>query len=119
MSKKSLGGDHPAIEVRGPINAYGDNRVLGGIERTVRCGQVFGFVGPSGAGTTTTIRILTTLTPAGRRDRPRPRPQRADRGGGDPGRVAVTGLGHTPMLQDVPRATPLPAFTGIHAVRVD
>ncbi|WP_327581672.1 hypothetical protein [Nonomuraea sp. NBC_00507] len=119
MSKKSLGGGHPAIEARGPIKACGDNRVLGGIDRTVRRGQVFGFVGPDGAGTTTTMRILTTLTPAGRRDRPRPRPQRADRGGGDPGRVAVTGLGHTPMLQDVPRATPLLAFTAIQTVRVD
>ncbi|MEV0491282.1 ATP-binding cassette domain-containing protein [Streptomyces atratus] len=62
MSKKSLGGDHPAIEARGLVKVYGEHRALDGIDLTVRRGQVFGFLGPNGAGKTTTIRILATLT---------------------------------------------------------
>ncbi|MEV7237136.1 ATP-binding cassette domain-containing protein [Streptomyces sp. NPDC051020] len=62
MSKKSSGGDHPAIEARGLVKVYGENRALDGIDLTIRRGQVFGFLGPNGAGKTTTIRILATLT---------------------------------------------------------
>ena len=62
MSKKSSGGDHPAIEARGLVKAYGEHRALDGIDLTIPRGQVFGFLGPNGAGKTTTIRILATLT---------------------------------------------------------
>ncbi|MBL1103053.1 ATP-binding cassette domain-containing protein [Streptomyces sp. 5-8] len=62
MSKMSLGEDHPAIEARGLVKAYGEKRALDGIDLTIRRGQVFGFLGPNGAGKTTTIRILATLT---------------------------------------------------------
>ncbi|MFJ5266906.1 ATP-binding cassette domain-containing protein [Streptomyces sp. NPDC088358] len=62
MSKKSSGGDHPAVEARGLVKVYGENRALDGIDLTIRRGQVFGFLGPNGAGKTTTIRILATLT---------------------------------------------------------
>ncbi|MGW9214050.1 ATP-binding cassette domain-containing protein [Embleya sp. NPDC055664] len=62
MSKKSSGGDHPAIEARGLVKVFGGNRALDGIDLTIGRGQVFGFVGPNGAGKTTTIRILATLT---------------------------------------------------------
>ena len=61
-SQKSWGGDHPAIEARGLVKVYGENRALDGIDLTIRRGQVFGFLGPNGAGKTTTIRILATLT---------------------------------------------------------
>ncbi|MFE9879951.1 ATP-binding cassette domain-containing protein [Streptomyces sp. NPDC005784] len=62
MSKKSSGGDHPAVEAHGLVKAYGENRALDGIDLTIPRGQVFGFLGPNGAGKTTTIRILATLT---------------------------------------------------------
>ncbi|MGW0770451.1 ATP-binding cassette domain-containing protein [Streptomyces sp. NPDC002676] len=61
MSKKSLAGDHPAIEAHGLVKVYGDKRALDGIDLTIPRGQVFGFLGPNGAGKTTTIRILATL----------------------------------------------------------
>ena len=60
MSKKSSGGDHPAIEARGLVKTYGGNRALDGIDLTIRRGQVFGFLGPNGAGKTTTTRIQAT-----------------------------------------------------------
>ncbi len=62
MSKKSPGGDRPAIETHGLVKLYGESRALDGIDLTVPRGQVFGFLGPNGAGKTTTIRILATLT---------------------------------------------------------
>ncbi|MGW7820226.1 ATP-binding cassette domain-containing protein [Streptomyces puniciscabiei] len=62
MSKKSLGGDHPAVEAHGLVKSYGDKRALDGIDLTIPRGEVFGFLGPNGAGKTTTIRILATLT---------------------------------------------------------
>ncbi|MFF8773605.1 ATP-binding cassette domain-containing protein [Kitasatospora sp. NPDC015120] len=62
MSKKSLGGDHPAVEAHGLVKVYKGNRALDGIDLTIPRGQVFGFLGPNGAGKTTTIRILATLT---------------------------------------------------------
>ncbi|MFG1809713.1 ATP-binding cassette domain-containing protein [Streptomyces sp. NPDC049040] len=62
MSKKEPSGDHPAIEARGLVKVYGQNRALDGIDLTIGRGQVFGFLGPNGAGKTTTIRILATLT---------------------------------------------------------
>ncbi|SHH79529.1 ATP-binding cassette domain-containing protein [Streptomyces sp. 3214.6] len=61
MSKKSSGADHPAVEARGLVKVYGENRALDGIDLTIGRGQVFGFLGPNGAGKTTTIRILATL----------------------------------------------------------
>jgi ABC-2 type transport system ATP-binding protein len=62
MSKNGTAGDSPAIDARGLVKVYGENRALDGIDLTVRRGQVFGFLGPNGAGKTTTIRILATLT---------------------------------------------------------
>jgi ABC-2 type transport system ATP-binding protein len=60
--KRRTAGDAPAIEARGLVKVYGENRALDGIDLTVGRGQVFGFLGPNGAGKTTTIRILATLT---------------------------------------------------------
>jgi ABC-2 type transport system ATP-binding protein len=60
MSENGVGGSPPAVEARGLVKVYGGNRVLDGIDLTVRRGQVFGFLGPNGAGKTTTIRILAT-----------------------------------------------------------
>lgn len=41
--------------------AYNGNRALDDINLTVGNGELFGFIGPDGAGKTTLIRILTTL----------------------------------------------------------
>ena len=49
------------IEVEGLTKAFGDTRVLNGIDLQVRPGEVFALLGPNGAGKTTTVRILATL----------------------------------------------------------
>ena len=51
----------PAVEIRGLEKAYGDTRALAGIDAEVRQGEIFGFIGPDGAGKTTLFRILCTL----------------------------------------------------------
>ncbi|MEJ2540663.1 MAG: ABC transporter ATP-binding protein, partial [Gemmatimonadota bacterium] len=50
-----------AVEVRGLRKRYGDTRALDGIDATIQAGEIFGFLGPDGAGKTTLFRILTTL----------------------------------------------------------
>jgi ABC-2 type transport system ATP-binding protein len=52
----------PAIEATGLSKSYGGNRVLDGVDLTVRQGAVFALLGPNGAGKTTAVRILATLT---------------------------------------------------------
>jgi ABC-2 type transport system ATP-binding protein len=51
-----------AIEAVGVTKAFGDHRVLQGLDLTVPQGTVFCLLGPNGAGKTTTVRILSTLT---------------------------------------------------------
>jgi len=46
------------------VKAYGDTRVLAGVDVRAERGRVFALLGPNGAGKTTTIRILATLTRA-------------------------------------------------------
>jgi ABC-2 type transport system ATP-binding protein len=53
-----------AIEAVGLEKAYGDVKVLSGLDLRVARGSVFALLGPNGAGKTTTVRILTTLTRA-------------------------------------------------------
>ncbi len=50
-----------AVEVRGLRKAYGETVALEGIDATVDPGEIFGFLGPDGAGKTTLFRILCTL----------------------------------------------------------
>jgi ABC-2 type transport system ATP-binding protein len=50
-----------AIETRGLVKVFGDNRAVDGIDLAVRTGTVYGVLGPNGAGKTTTIRMLATL----------------------------------------------------------
>jgi len=50
-----------AVEVRGLAKRYGDTEALRGIDVTVEPGELYGFLGPDGAGKSTLFRILTTL----------------------------------------------------------
>ena len=56
--------DDMAIEASGLAKSYRDVRVLDGVELSIPGGSVFALLGPNGAGTTTTVRILATLTEA-------------------------------------------------------
>lgn len=48
-----------AIEVKNICKSFGEKIVLDGISFKVKKGEIFGFLGPSGAGKTTLIKILT------------------------------------------------------------
>ncbi|WP_274436529.1 ATP-binding cassette domain-containing protein [Alicyclobacillus sp. ALC3] len=50
-----------AVEARGLVKVFGDNRAVDGVDLEVRAGTVYGVLGPNGAGKTTTVRMLATL----------------------------------------------------------
>ena len=50
-----------AISIENIKKSYGDTQALKGINLEVEQGELFGLIGPDGAGKTTLIRILTTL----------------------------------------------------------
>lgn len=52
--------DH-VIEVKNLKKAYGTNKVLKGVNFSVKRGTMLALLGPNGAGKTTTVRILSTL----------------------------------------------------------
>lgn len=47
------------IDIRNVSHTYGESKVLQGIELQIGKGEIFGLLGPSGAGKTTLIKILT------------------------------------------------------------
>lgn len=49
----------PILAMEGVCLSFGPKRVLDGLTFNVRRGECFGFLGPSGAGKTTTIKLLT------------------------------------------------------------
>ena len=49
------------VEVSGIHKCYGSTKALDDISFDVNYGEIFGFIGPDGAGKTTLFRILTTL----------------------------------------------------------
>ena len=53
--------DEWAVEARGLVKTFGDNRAVDGVDLKVRAGSIYGVLGPNGAGKTTTIRMLATL----------------------------------------------------------
>ena len=53
--------ESPAVEVRGLTRRYGETVALDDVSFEVGPGELFGFIGPDGAGKTTLFRILATL----------------------------------------------------------
>lgn len=52
---------NPAINIRNIRKAYGETLALKDVSFSVKPGELFGLIGPDGAGKTTLFRILTTL----------------------------------------------------------
>jgi len=50
-----------SITISNISKSYEDTKALGSINLNIKEGEIFGFIGPDGAGKTTLIRILTTL----------------------------------------------------------
>src|SRR5579863_970419 len=57
----SLANGGPAILVEGLTKSFGQVHALRGIDLAVPGGTVLGLLGPTGAGKTTAVRMLTTL----------------------------------------------------------
>jgi len=55
--------DVPVVETRGLGRTFGSVAAVCGLDLTVRAGEMFGLVGPDGAGKTTTVRLLCGLLP--------------------------------------------------------
>ncbi|MBI4735637.1 MAG: ABC transporter ATP-binding protein [candidate division NC10 bacterium] len=54
----------PAIEARGLTKRFGDLTAVDALSLSVSRGEIFGLVGPDGAGKTTTLRLLTGVMQA-------------------------------------------------------
>ena len=50
-----------AIEARNLVRSFGDNQAVDGVNLKVSRGEIYGFLGPNGAGNSTTVRVLCTL----------------------------------------------------------
>jgi ABC-2 type transport system ATP-binding protein len=50
-----------AVVVHDVVKRFGATAALAGVSFAIRAGELFGFIGPDGAGKTTLFRILTTL----------------------------------------------------------
>ncbi|HEV3062112.1 MAG TPA: ABC transporter ATP-binding protein [Vicinamibacterales bacterium] len=50
-----------AVVAQGLVKRFGSTTALDGVSCTIHPGELFGFIGPDGAGKTTLFRILTTL----------------------------------------------------------
>lgn len=56
-----MNDESPAVAVQGLTKRYGGVTALDAVSFDVRPGELFGFIGPDGAGKTTLFRILVTL----------------------------------------------------------
>ena len=50
-----------SINIHNLSKSYGDTRAVQNLSLEVKKGELFGLIGPDGAGKTTTFRMLTTL----------------------------------------------------------
>ena len=57
-----MGDGAAGIEAQGLGKSFGGVRVLAGVDLTVGAGEVVALLGRNGAGKSTTVRILSTLT---------------------------------------------------------
>ena len=55
--------DEVAVSLRGLTRRFGDHVAVDGLTLDVRSGELFGIVGPDGAGKTTTLRMLAGVLP--------------------------------------------------------
>ncbi|MCY4293507.1 MAG: ATP-binding cassette domain-containing protein [Acidimicrobiaceae bacterium] len=51
----------PAISTCGLVRVFGDKRAVDGVDLEVAAGEIYGFLGPKGAGKSTTVLMLCTL----------------------------------------------------------
>lgn len=65
MGSPSMRADdpHAAVYARDLTRRFGDLAALDGLDLTVAYGEIFGLVGPDGAGKTTALRILAGIMP--------------------------------------------------------
>ena len=49
----------PAVTFEGVVKRYGASRALDGLSLSIPSGQMFGLIGPDGAGKTTALRHIT------------------------------------------------------------
>jgi len=61
QGESALEDSHWAVEARGLVKTFADNKAVDGVDLRVRAGTIYGVLGPNGAGKTTTIRMLATL----------------------------------------------------------
>jgi ABC-2 type transport system ATP-binding protein len=59
--QSAIGPPHSAIEARGLRKTFGKTVAVAGLDLCVAEGEIFGLVGPDGAGKTTTFRLLLGL----------------------------------------------------------
>ena len=64
MPQEPLTKSAATLQTSGLCKAFGDVKVLRGLDLTVEPGVVYGFLGRNGAGKTTTIRAIIGLQPA-------------------------------------------------------
>jgi ABC-2 type transport system ATP-binding protein len=50
-----------AVEAKGLVKIFGDNRAVDGVDLAIPTGYIYGLLGPNGAGKTTIINMLATL----------------------------------------------------------
>ena len=59
MLRDNVSKENAPVDIQNVSHAFGKNKVLQGIELKIGKGEIFGLLGPSGAGKTTLIKILT------------------------------------------------------------